>query len=107
MKISIELVNALETLASMVTTLPSAIGLLKNTLFTETVVTCRRQCLLAVIPAIRSILANNSPPNICPKGLRSEEHTSELQSRPHLVCRLLLEKKKNIKTSKILLHIEL
>src|SRR5690554_7442310 len=27
-------------------------------------------------------------------GNRSEEHTSELQSRPHLVCRLLLEKKK-------------
>src|SRR3989442_6607987 len=27
-------------------------------------------------------------------ALRSEEHTSELQSRPHLVCRLLLEKKK-------------
>src|SRR5687768_18128582 len=32
-------------------------------------------------------------------GLRSEEHTSELQSRLHLVCRLLLEKKKKqIKT---------
>src|SRR5690554_7430796 len=31
---------------------------------------------------------------IAPRGLRSEEHTSELQSRPHLVCRLLLEKKK-------------
>src|SRR3989442_2562371 len=30
-----------------------------------------------------------------PRGAtRSEEHTSELQSRPHLVCRLLLEKKK-------------
>src|SRR3989442_5482903 len=30
-----------------------------------------------------------------PEGAtRSEEHTSELQSRPHLVCRLLLEKKK-------------
>src|SRR5690554_7510662 len=28
---------------------------------------------------------------------RSEEHTSELQSRPHLVCRLLLEKKKTNK----------
>src|SRR5439155_18004828 len=27
---------------------------------------------------------------------RSEEHTSELQSRGHLVCRLLLEKKKNM-----------
>src|SRR2546429_6884696 len=29
------------------------------------------------------------------KGQRSEEHTSELQSRLHLVCRLLLEKKKS------------
>src|SRR3989442_2331269 len=29
-----------------------------------------------------------------PSSGRSEEHTSELQSRPHLVCRLLLEKKK-------------
>src|SRR3712207_8479010 len=29
-------------------------------------------------------------------GGRSEEHTSELQSRQYLVCRLLLEKKKNI-----------
>src|SRR3989442_7561108 len=29
---------------------------------------------------------------------RSEEHTSELQSRPHLVCRLLLEKKKKGQT---------
>src|SRR5438552_14063544 len=29
------------------------------------------------------------------RGARSEEHTSELQSPDHLVCRLLLEKKKN------------
>src|SRR3712207_7859718 len=29
-------------------------------------------------------------------GLRSEEHTSELQSRQYLVCRLLLEKKKHV-----------
>src|SRR3989442_11570146 len=36
---------------------------------------------------------------------RSEEHTSELQSRPHLVCRLLLEKKKK-KIEKIL-HINI
>src|SRR6266498_1113964 len=34
---------------------------------------------------------------------RSEEHTSELQSRPHLVCRLLLEKKKNTLYTPILL----
>src|SRR2546429_4082160 len=33
--------------------------------------------------------------------LRSEEHTSELQSRLHLVCRLLLEKKKKIKNKTI------
>src|SRR3989442_10039321 len=30
---------------------------------------------------------------LIPNERRSEEHTSELQSRPHLVCRLLLEKK--------------
>src|SRR5690554_7457024 len=36
-----------------------------------------------------------APENEAPMpGDRSEEHTSELQSRPHLVCRLLLEKKK-------------
>src|SRR2546422_1508377 len=34
-------------------------------------------------------------------GPRSEEHTSELQSRLHLVCRLLLEKKKHKKTIEI------
>src|SRR2546422_7573609 len=33
---------------------------------------------------------------------RSEEHTSELQSRLHLVCRLLLEKKKKNKKTKVL-----
>src|SRR2546425_6880188 len=32
-------------------------------------------------------------------GARSEEHTSELQSLAYLVCRLLLEKKKNIRIS--------
>src|SRR3989449_4956504 len=36
-----------------------------------------------------------SPSSLPSKRDRSEEHTSELQSRLHLVCRLLLEKKKN------------
>src|SRR5439155_12546440 len=36
--------------------------------------------------------ASAQPSRACP-GKRSEEHTSELQSRGHLVCRLLLEKK--------------
>src|SRR2546422_5537084 len=35
-----------------------------------------------------------SPRAACRRSWRSEEHTSELQSRLHLVCRLLLEKKK-------------
>src|SRR5687768_17807526 len=35
-----------------------------------------------------------------PRPPRSEEHTSELQSRLHLVCRLLLEKKKKKKKKK-------
>src|SRR2546422_3666524 len=35
-----------------------------------------------------------------PRAARSEEHTSELQSRLHLVCRLLLEKKKKKETKR-------
>src|SRR5690625_6552550 len=46
------------------------------------------------------VLAGDSPASIVDDALtneeRSEEHTSELQSRGHLVCRLLLEKKKKI-----------
>src|SRR3712207_8102415 len=39
----------------------------------------------------------STPPSRLPSNAtRSEEHTSELQSRQYLVCRLLLEKKKNI-----------
>jgi len=36
--------------------------------------------------------------------VRSEEHTSELQSPDHLVCRLLLEKKKTKKHPKVTIH---
>src|SRR3712207_7113125 len=41
------------------------------------------------------------------KRKRSEEHTSELQSRQYLVCRLLLEKKNSISTHSILLDLQL
>src|SRR5687768_18285574 len=37
-------------------------------------------------------------PDVTVSKVRSEEHTSELQSRLHLVCRLLLEKKKKIQS---------
>src|SRR5438270_10615499 len=39
------------------------------------------------------------------EALRSEEHTSELQSQSNLVCRLLLEKKKKKNTKNIVIHI--
>src|SRR4051794_41335036 len=46
--------------------------------------------LLARLPA----LLHEPREGLQAEGLRSEEHTSELQSPVHLVCRLLLEKKK-------------
>src|SRR2546430_10418823 len=42
------------------------------------------------------VTAQNSVPSAQSNHLRSEEHTSELQSQSNLVCRLLLEKKKLI-----------
>src|SRR5690554_7708925 len=44
--------------------------------------------------AMAPMTRNFSPGNVPGEDVRSEEHTSELQSRPHPVCRLLLEKKK-------------
>src|SRR5437660_5329540 len=52
----------------------------------------------ASVTEIFSMVLEKAPepmPAHVPEGLRSEEHTSELQSRGHLVCRLLLEKKKS------------
>src|SRR2546422_9884923 len=46
---------------------------------------------------ITSVARNWSLTSVCVGTTRSEEHTSELQSRLHLVCRLLLEKKKKLK----------
>src|SRR3989441_767618 len=45
--------------------------------------------------ALRFMPKGMFPPTIIKFGARSEEHTSELQSLAYLVCRLLLEKKKN------------
>src|SRR5436305_8155580 len=50
------------------------------------------------VPAYPNRAARSGSPTFTVHGMgscvRSEEHTSELQSRPHLVCRLPLEKKK-------------
>src|SRR2546422_6813343 len=57
----------------------------------------RNQLGLELAPAKRPIEVLVFETSEHPLGKRSEEHTSELQSRLHLVCRLLLEKKKNKK----------
>src|SRR5258708_28407237 len=44
---------------------------------------------------LREVRADRPDPGDVLEQVRSEEHTSELQSPDHLVCRLLLEKKKN------------
>src|SRR5690625_3473357 len=53
-------------------------------------VSARRSSSVTVRRALRKVKSRSWTPFL----VRSEEHTSELQSRGHLVCRLLLEKKK-------------
>src|SRR2546429_6603982 len=53
--------------------------------------------LVAQYADVMQVGARNMQNFMLLKALRSEEHTSELQSRLHLVCRLLLEKKKIIR----------
>src|SRR5690606_39765190 len=70
---------------------------------------CAQQIALAIKDAYKRLLlpslsnealqvakekADDAAISVFAKNLRSEEHTSELQSRENLVCRLLLEKKK-------------
>src|SRR3989442_4817957 len=68
----------------------------RSTLFPYT--TLFRSDARRVLPAhlleLRSAQQVREVAQLRPARVRSEEHTSELQSRPHLVCRLLLEKKK-------------
>src|SRR2546430_6497036 len=60
---------------------------------------------IVTVLSLRFTTARSSSPSLLKsprtsvKGPRSEEHTSELQSQSNLVCRLLLEKKKNITLS--------
>src|ERR1035438_10671706 len=58
----------------------------------------RRMCVIRML----AFTAKTNPARVAPtQASRSEEHTSELQSLRHLVCRLLLEKK-NKKQTKII-----
>src|SRR5690625_6992107 len=76
----------------------------------------RQMAIMPNVPTLSSTPTSSVevPGGACPAasgtstllvGVRSEEHTSELQSRGHLVCRLLLEKKKNMRRDCIWLNI--
>src|SRR5258708_8160566 len=72
----------------------------RSTLFPYTTLFRSRRSAVAngAGPYRRRMGGGSSPPGAPDDGpSRSEEHTSELQSPDHLVCRLLLEKKKNTK----------
>src|SRR5258708_12876355 len=73
-----------------------------------------RSTLFPYTTLFRSLITSSTPPSVMDKKSvrfqlrngsvlkhRSEEHTSELQSPDHLVCRLLLEKKKKQKKSSL------
>src|SRR2546429_6269823 len=71
----------------------------RSTLFPYTTLFRSPHRPLAQHTARGSVARGEQPPrhpeqSLCLQGWRSEEHTSELQSRLHLVCRLLLENKK-------------
>src|SRR5690606_4261784 len=72
---SIEVLNALETAASTVTTLPTGTAWLKATWFTDAVTVIRLLCLLAAMLAARSMRANNSPPKRLFRGFVSLGNT--------------------------------
>src|SRR5690606_39672980 len=68
----------------------------RSTLFPYTTLFRSRSMLL--LPIRRSCRSLVMPTASTTSTVRSEEHTSELQSRENLVCRLLLEKKKHNST---------
>src|SRR2546422_472593 len=70
-----------------------------TTLFRSDNFNARVYKLIEDVDALLALFGGVDPERRSGKGERSEEHTSELQSRLHLVCRLLLEKKKKNHTT--------
>src|SRR5438270_5928790 len=60
---------------------------------------------LFVVPTLHRVEQRKRAHNAAQRVIRSEEHTSELQSQSNLVCRLLLEKKKITKTDNTKINI--
>src|SRR5947207_4146466 len=70
---------------------------------------CRAPQASAISSGVSSITPRGArareAPRAPPPGRRSEEHTSELQSHSDLVCRLLLEKKKTVRSCTLLTRV--
>src|SRR2546421_7505244 len=85
----------------------------RSTLFPYTTLFRSSQCPGLDLPGRRPAVAADAAPQgsrlrrLDHDGGRSEEHTSELQSRSDLVCRLLLEKKKTIHAAVVTSHLVL
>src|SRR5258708_11052703 len=75
-----------------------------DTATTEIYTLSLHDALPILAPRWRSIGGATPTPRNSSGSIRSEEHTSELQSPDHLVCRLLLEKKKTIERSQPKTH---
>src|SRR3712207_7958716 len=69
-----------------------------TTLFRSSSAAASQPCSEASSAATSAVPGGSCSAAGRPRVKRSEEHTSELQSRQYLVCRLLLEKKKKITT---------
>src|SRR3712207_6850597 len=85
-----------------------------TTLFRSRLAKTLRQALRPQFARSSAAMSSGRPTRISPGGpstprslpsIRSEEHTSELQSRQYLVCRLLLEKKKELHCTDFVAHI--
>src|SRR3989449_8157747 len=74
--------------------LASGIGIHEGSIFRDSITSTGEEQRAALESLVHSAFEDT---NLGLGKVRSEEHTSELQSRLHLVCRLLLEKKKNNK----------
>src|SRR3712207_8183098 len=90
------------TLFPYTTLFRSAFGLPQSAALTSKGLAAGARVVALVAPAERGDLAPLTASGAA--GYRSEEHTSELQSRQYLVCRLLLEKKKYKKSKNTTRH---
>src|SRR5690625_5961126 len=88
--------KARNTTATTARVTPSRVG--SRTAISTSVPTTMIALLIRPITAVEAAWFSSTVSEVT---RRSEEHTSELQSRGHLVCRLLLEKKKHKKKRKL------